>query len=90
MAKTESYPCPRCASVMEMGFASGIVNLSFMPPEKFAHFAFKDEDLAQVGWLRHLLPSKAEYFRSYLCRECEFYLVDWRRPPEPQGSGLRG
>jgi hypothetical protein len=24
-----------------------------------------------------LLPSKAEYFRSYLCRSCELYLIDF-------------
>jgi len=43
---------------------------------KFEAFAFIDEDLVEAG-LRVLLPWKAEYFRSYVCRACEFYLIDF-------------
>jgi hypothetical protein len=42
------------------------------------NFAFIDEDLAQAGW-RKFLPSKAEYFRSFLCRSCKLYVVDYSK-----------
>jgi hypothetical protein len=35
-----------------------------------------DEDLVESG-LRNLLPSKAQFFRSHLCRACKLYLVDY-------------
>jgi len=51
--------------------------LSFVEAGKLKHFIFVDEDLAKVGW-RKLLPVKrAKYFRSYLCRPCKLYLVDY-------------
>jgi hypothetical protein len=68
--------CPRCDTALEAGFANRASPLSFITPEKFERFAFLDEDLAKSG-LRNLLPSKAEYFRSYLCRSCELYLIDF-------------
>jgi hypothetical protein len=52
------------------------VRLSFVAPEKLERFISIDEDLARSG-LRKLFPSKAEYFRSYLCRSCELYLIDY-------------
>src|SRR5258707_15311902 len=69
--------CPRCGAPLEAGFAAKAIGLSFVAPEKLERFAFLDEDLAKSG-LRKLLPSKAEYFRSYLCRSCELYLIDYR------------
>jgi hypothetical protein len=71
-----SYLCPRCGSLMEAGFASKSSPLSHVAPQKFEAFAFIDEDLAKAG-LRVLLPWKAEYLRSYLCRPCELYLIDY-------------
>lgn len=68
--------CPRCGSALQAGFAAKALGLSFVAPEKLEHFAFLDEDLAKSG-VRKLLPSKAEYFRSYLCRSCELYLIDF-------------
>jgi hypothetical protein len=62
--------------VLEAGFAAKAIGLSFVAPEKLERFAFLDEDLAKSG-LRKLLPSKAEYLRSYLCRACELYLIDF-------------
>jgi len=62
---------------MEAGFAAKATGLSFVAPDKFQHFMFVDEDLAQAG-LRKVLPSPAEYFRSYLCRSCQLYIIDYR------------
>ncbi len=69
--------CPRCGAALEAGFAHKAIGLSFVAPEKMERFLSIDEDLARSG-LRKLLPSKAEYFRSYLCRSCELYLIDYR------------
>jgi hypothetical protein len=80
MTDASSYLCPRCESLMEAGFAARSSPLSHIAPEKFEAFAFIDEDLAEAG-LRVLLPWKAEYFRSWLCRACKFYLIDY-------GTGL--
>jgi hypothetical protein len=68
--------CPRCGQALQAGFAARSIGLSFVAPERFAHFAFLDEDVAQSG-LRKLLAWKAEFFRSYLCRACELYLIDF-------------
>lgn len=68
--------CPRCAQQLQAGFASKAAGLSFVAPDKFKQFAFLDEDLGRTG-LAKLLPSRAEYFPSFLCRGCELYLVDY-------------
>ena len=68
--------CPRCEAKLEAGFAHKGIGLSFVAPEKLNRFISIDEDLANSG-LRKFLPSKAEYFRSYLCRACELYLIDY-------------
>ncbi|HUY90923.1 MAG TPA: hypothetical protein VMV10_19460 [Pirellulales bacterium] len=77
MSENALQTCPRCSAALEAGFAVKASGLSFVAPEKLERFAFLDEDLAKSG-LRNLLPSKAEYFRSYLCRSCELYLIDFR------------
>lgn len=69
--------CPRYGEPMKAGFAARAATLSFIEPEKFRRFAFIDEDLAQTGLLRKLLPWKGEYYRAYLCRSCSLYVVDY-------------
>ena len=68
--------CPRCGAVMEAGFANKAAGLSFVAHEKLKHFAFLDEDISHAG-LAKLFPSRAQYFRSALCRSCELYLIDY-------------
>ncbi len=94
MSDTALTACPRCGTALEAGFAAQAIGLSFGAPENFERFAFLDEDLAKSG-LRKLLPSKAEYFRSYLCRSCELYLIDFgttldRRQAEQVARSLTG
>ena len=76
MSEKRLEACPRCNTALEAGFAGRTSPLSFITPEKFERFAFLDEDLARSG-LRSLIPWKAEYFRSYLCRSCDLYLIDF-------------
>ena len=76
MADAAFQTCPRCGKALEAGFAARAMGLSFVAPEKLQHFIFLDEDLGKAG-LRALLPSPAEYFRSYLCRSCELYVIDF-------------
>ena len=76
MSEKALQTCPRCGAAVKAGFAGKAIGLSFVAPEQFERFAFLDEDLAKSG-LRKLLPSRAEYFRSYLCRTCELYLIDF-------------
>ncbi len=68
--------CPRCGDALQAGFAHRAIGMSFVAPEKLEQFVSLDEDLAKSG-LRKLLPSPAEYYRSYLCRGCELYLIDF-------------
>ena len=70
------HTCPRCAQPLEPGFAHRAAGLSFVALEKLQRFVFLDEDLAQAG-LQKMLPSPAEFFRSYLCRSCELYVIDY-------------
>jgi hypothetical protein len=76
MTTPELTTCPRCDQPLATGFAAKGTSLSFVAPDKLKQFAFVDEDLARAGWSK-LLPTKARYFRSYLCRGCELYLVDY-------------
>jgi hypothetical protein len=77
MSENTLQKCPRCSNALQAGFAHKAIGLSFVAPEKLERFLSIDEDLARSG-LRKLLPSKAKYFRSYLCRSCELYLIDYR------------
>jgi hypothetical protein len=70
------HTCPRCTQPLESGFAHRAAGLSFVALEKLQKFMFLDEDLAQAG-LQKLLPSPAAFFRSYLCRGCELYIIDY-------------
>lgn len=76
MSTTDMTTCPRCGHQLVAGFAAKAAGLSFIAPDKFKRYVFLDEDLGRAGWSK-LLPSKAEYFRSYLCRGCELYMVDY-------------
>ena len=68
--------CPRCGKTIGAGFAQKAPGLSFVAPDKLQHFIFLDEDVAKSG-LSKLLPSAAAFFRSYLCRSCELYIIDY-------------
>ena len=68
--------CPRCQEPTEKGFCHRAKGLSFVSVEKLKSFVSIDEDLAKAG-LRKLLPSKAEYYSSFLCRKCNLYFVDY-------------
>ncbi len=70
--------CPRCGAPLQDGFAHKAAGISFVASKSFEQFLSLDEDLAEAG-LRKLLPSKAEYFRSHVCRSCELYLIDFSR-----------
>ena len=76
MTKTAFETCPRCGGALQPGFAHKALGLSFVSPEKLERFISIDEDLAHSG-LRKLLPSKAVYYRSYLCRAGELYVIDY-------------
>jgi hypothetical protein len=69
--------CLRCGKNLEAGFATATaLGLSFVAPDKLRHFAFLDEDLSKAG-IRKFLPWAARYFRSYLCRSCKLYVIDY-------------
>lgn len=70
--------CPQCKCSLEQGFAAKAAGLSFVAPEKFEHYIFLDEDISKAG-LKKFLPSNAEYYRSFLCRSCKLYIIDYSR-----------
>jgi hypothetical protein len=76
MDSTFPTTCPHCGNPLENGFAARAAGLSFVSPDKLERYAFLDEDVSQAG-LKKILPSKAEYYRSCLCRSCKLYLVDY-------------
>lgn len=76
VAGTVLENCPRCGARTEQGFCHRANGLSFVAPAKLAKFVSIDEDLVKAGF-RKLLPSKAEYYRSFLCRACSLYVVDF-------------
>jgi len=77
MSNIQMDKCPACRRPLERGFAVKSVSLSFVQPDKFRKFMFMDEDLQRVGFLAKILPSRARYCPSFLCRSCHLYLVDY-------------
>ncbi len=69
--------CPGCGGSLERGFAARASGLSFIPTAKFKRFAFTDEDLNRRSFFVRLLPSRARFSPSYICRVCQLYLVDY-------------
>ncbi|GEM_PF-2374753 len=76
MAEATFQTCLRCGKALEAGFAHKAPGLSFVAADKLQQFIFLDEDVAKSG-LSKLLPSAAAFFRSYLCRSCELYIIDY-------------
>ena len=76
-ANTTLETCPRCKALTEKGFCHRATGLSFVAAGKLKSFVSVDEDLGKAGLVRKLLPSKAEYFTSFLCRACSLYVVDY-------------
>lgn len=76
MTDADFQTCPRCGNNLEAGFAHKALGLSFVAPDKLQHFVFRDEDVAEAG-LSKFLPSAAKFLRSYLCRSCELYIIDY-------------
>jgi hypothetical protein len=76
MASSAFDDCPRCGKPLQRGFAHRAAGLSFVAPQELDQFLSHDEDLLGAG-LARLLPSVARYLRSYLCRACQVYIVDY-------------
>lgn len=68
--------CPKCKDEMVSGYSCASAPLSWINPEKFRSFIFKDEDLARAG-LKALFPWKGYYFKSFNCPGCKIILVDY-------------
>lgn len=69
--------CPACGGPIERGFTAKASGLSFVPAAKLRRFAFVDEDLHRRSLLSRLLPSRALFSPSFVCRSCQLYLVDY-------------
>jgi hypothetical protein len=76
VVKTQIAQCPTCGGPLARGFAVKAAGLSFVRPQKFKKFAFIDEDLQGAG-LTKLLPARARFCPSFLCRACRIYVVDY-------------
>jgi hypothetical protein len=63
---------------LKPGFSARATGLSFIKPEKFQRYTFIAEDISGAG-LSKFLPWRAAFFRAYLCRQCEFFMVDYSR-----------
>jgi hypothetical protein len=68
--------CPKCKKEMKSGYSCANSPLSWIEPDKFHSFIFKDEDLAKAG-LKTLFPWKGYYFQSFNCSECKIVMVDY-------------
>jgi hypothetical protein len=77
MSNIQIEKCPSCGRALERGFAVKTASLSFARADKFKNFAFADEDLQRVGLLAKILPSRARFCPSFLCRTCQLYVVDY-------------
>jgi hypothetical protein len=70
--------CPKCGQQMEQGYFVRASGLSYVTLEKLRKFVFRDIDLVKAGF-RKFLPSKAEFYTSYLCSDCKWYSVDFSK-----------
>lgn len=71
--------CPVCHNRLERGFSFRVTPLSLITTEQMKKFIVGGEDLNEVGWMKKLLPSKAEFNLSYHCPSCKIYIVDYSR-----------
>ena len=79
MNTVELSKCPGCGGSLNRGLSNKAVALSFVSPETFKSFAFVGEDLNKRGLLARILPSRAKFCPSWVCRPCNLYLVDYGR-----------
>jgi len=70
--------CPRCNQPMQRGFHIRNTGLSYVAPDKLGTLIFIDEDVGQAG-LRKVVPTRAQYHLSSICRACKLYVVDFSR-----------
>jgi hypothetical protein len=68
--------CPKCSQELTRGFTSRGNSLPFAESTKIGKFFHGEEELSGAGW-RTFLPHKAEYYQSFLCRDCQVYIVDY-------------
>ena len=77
--------CPKCSKQLTLGFTARGNSLPFAESEKIEKFIHSEEELSGAGW-RNILPHKAEFYRSFLCRDCQIYLVDYSTTYTKQGA----
>jgi len=68
--------CPKCSQELTRGFTSRGNSLPFAESTKIEKFFHGEEELSGAEW-RTFLPHRAEYYQSFLCRDCEVYIVDY-------------
>ena len=68
--------CPRCSQPLTAGFTSRGSSLPFAASDKIEKFIHGEEELSGAGW-RTFLPHKAGFYQSFLCRDCQVYIVDY-------------
>ena len=79
------HSCPKCNQDLTPGFTARGNSLPFAESEKIEKFIHGEEELSGAGW-RNLLPHGAEFYRSFLCRDCQIYLVDYSTTYTREGA----
>ena len=69
--------CPRCGGLTRPGFFPANRELSFLKLKQVRKFFYTIEGLSSGDWWENLFAIRATYYRSYVCRECDVYLVDF-------------
>ena len=78
--------CPKCSQQLPPGFTARGNSLPFAESEQIEKFIHGEEELSQSGWCHTFLPHKAEFYRSFICRDCQLYLVDYSTTHTKQGA----
>ena len=69
--------CPRCGGLTQAGFFPTQRELSFLTIEQVKKFFCVMESLSAGDWWENFLTVRTKYYRSYVCRECNVYLIDY-------------
>ena len=73
----KAHCCPSCGSTTEPGFKIAANELDFTTTDAMLQQINVHENLALKTLFSWFFIRPSRYFRTYLCRRCQFYTVDY-------------
>lgn len=75
--EANAYCCPKCGSTLEPGFKMAANELDFTTTDAILRPINVHENFALKTLFSWFFIRPTRYFRTYLCRSCTFYAIDY-------------